>query len=93
MYQIVWSIHAQHTYLDIIEQIFSNWNIDIVERFENQTYEVIDTLRTQPFLGKTSDFEGLHKYVINTRVSLVYRVNSNTIELVTFIFNKSDHIF
>ncbi|GAB1858540.1 hypothetical protein MHTCC0001_33790 [Flavobacteriaceae bacterium MHTCC 0001] len=44
MHQIVWSIHAQNAYLDIIEQIFSNWNIDIVERFENQTYEVIDIL-------------------------------------------------
>ena len=93
MPHVVWSIHAQNAYLDILDQLFDFWGIAIVERFEGQTEDLIHLLTTRPFLGKPSYFEGLRKIVINKHISLIYRINAEHIEVVTFIFNKSDHIF
>jgi len=80
--------------MDIIEQIFLDWNLDTVEKFEFQVDNLINKLKTKPKLCPKSIFENLHKCVINKHNSLIYRfMDNNKIEIVLLIYNKSDHIF
>ena len=92
--KIVWSVAAKQSYLNIIEQIFIDWDIDIVERFEYQVDSLVEKIQKNPQICPESIFEYLHKCVINKHNSLIYRIkNKSTIEIVLLIFNKSDHIF
>jgi len=92
--KIVWSNTSKQTYLDIIEQLFNKWNISTVENFENQVKELIHNITHHNHICPKSIFENLHKCVINKHNSLIYKVNNdNCIEIVTFVFNQSEHIF
>jgi hypothetical protein len=92
--QIIWAASAKQTYLDAIEQLFEKWNISVVDTFELQVSQLINKIEFHNHICPKSIFEGLHKCVINKHNSLIYKVkNDNCIEIVMFIFNKSEHIF
>jgi len=91
---LIWSIAAKESYLAIIEQIFLKWNITIVEQFENQVKDLLNNISHHNYICPKSSFENLHKCVINNHNSLIYKVkDNNTLEIVAFVFNRSEHIF
>lgn len=89
--KIVWSDLAKEYYLFIIEQIFEKWNIKIVELFENETVSLINKIENHNHICPKSKIINLHKCVVNHHVSLIYRIQNTTIEIVTFVYNESDH--
>jgi plasmid stabilization system protein ParE len=89
--KIVWSDLAKEYYLFIIEQIFEKWNIKIVELFENETVSLINKIENHNHICPKSKIINLHKCVVNHHVSLIYRVQNNVLEIVTFVYNESDH--
>lgn len=91
--EIKWTSSAIESYELILEQLFLNWNIEIVERFEKQVNDLIDKILNHNHICPKSNIKNLHKCVINNHNSLIYRVNNNTIEIILFIFNKSEHLF
>lgn len=90
---IVWSALAKKYYILIIDQLFEKWNIDIVEKFERETIELIDRIENHNHICPKSKIVNLHKYVINKNISLIYRVQNETIEIITFVFNESEHLY
>jgi plasmid stabilization system protein ParE len=67
---IVWSALAKKYYILIIDQLFEKWNIDIVEKFERETIELIDRIENHNHMCPKSKIVNLHKCVINKNISL-----------------------
>jgi plasmid stabilization system protein ParE len=90
---IFWSDLAKECYVYIIEQLFEKWNIAVVEVFENETISLIDRIENHNHICPKSKIKNLHKCVINEHISLIYRIENDTLEIITFIFNQSEHFY
>jgi plasmid stabilization system protein ParE len=91
---IIWTATAHESYLAIIDQIFEKWNIETVELFEQQVEQLIDKIENHNHICPKATYQNLHKCVINKHNSLIYKVkNTNTIEIIVLLFNKSEHAF
>lgn len=88
---IVWSNKARTTYNKIIDDLLENWNPDIAEDFENKTNSLLDTLIKYKKLCPLSKKKRLRKCVIHKNNSLIYKIKKDKIELVAFVYNKSEH--
>jgi plasmid stabilization system protein ParE len=91
--KVIWSDLAKEYYILIIEQLFEKWNIEIVELFEQETISLINKIEIHNHICPKSRIENLHKCVVNKHISLIYRFQNETLEIVTFIYNQSEHNF
>lgn len=91
--KIIWSDLAQEYYLKILEELFEKWNITIVNRFENEIITLISKISEFNHICPKSKISSLHKCLVNKNISLIYRIENNTIEIVTLLFNQSDHLY
>ncbi|APZ46116.1 hypothetical protein BW723_07310 [Polaribacter reichenbachii] len=92
--RIIWSVLSEKSYLNIIEQLFDKWGIQIVEKFELQVNELLKNIKNHNHICPKSIVLDLHKCVVNKHISLIYRVSKKgNIEIVLLIFNQSQHIF
>lgn len=91
--KIIWSELAKDYYLLIIEQLFEKWNLSIVEKFETETVELISKIAHHNHICPKSKIENFHKCVVNKHISLIYRIENKNLEIITFLFNQSDHLF
>ena len=91
---IIWTDTAQNSYFSIIDQVFDKWGIQTVELLEQQVTDLINKIKYHHHICPKAKFENLHKCVINKHNSLIYRVkNKDTIEIIVFLFNKSEPLF
>ncbi len=86
--KISWSKEAIFQYESIIDNLIEKWPINVAQDFEFLTNSLLDNLKINKKLCPVSKFEKLRKCVIHKNVSLIYRINKQTIEIVTFIINK-----
>ena len=91
--KIVWSDLAKDYYLYIFEQLFEKWNILVVENFEEETNSLIQNIALYNHICPKSKIKNYHKCIINKHISLIYRIENQTIEIVTLLFNQSDHLY
>ena len=91
-YLISWSPLAEETYLKTLAQILDKWTVKEVEDFESKIESLIKKLKTQKYLcPPTVKQICLRRCVIAPQTSLVYQIKDNTIELVAFFDNRSEH--
>ena len=90
---IIWSNQAKVSYEKTIDSLLKQWNVDIAINFETLTNELLDNLKTNKKLCPSSKQTQLRKCVIHKNTSLIYKITNQDIELVTFLFNRSDHQF
>lgn len=91
--KINWSNKAKEQYEKIIDDLLERWPIQIALDFESLTDLLLKNLVINKKLCPVSKFEKLRKCVIHKNVSLIYRINKQTIEIVTFLINKEDNPF
>ncbi|MCZ8196981.1 MAG: type II toxin-antitoxin system RelE/ParE family toxin [Flavobacterium sp.] len=91
--KIVWSNQAKEYYIYIIEQLFEKWNSRIVEKFEFETFNLITKISNHNHICPQSKIINYHKCIINKHISLIYRIQDNTIEIITLLFNQSNHLY
>jgi plasmid stabilization system protein ParE len=89
--KVIWSDLAKDFYILIIEQLFEKWNIEIVELFEQEAISLIGKIENHNHICPKSKIKNLHKCVVNKHISLVYRIQNKTIEIITFVYNQSNH--
>ncbi len=89
--KIIWSNQAKISYEDAIDFILKQWDAEVAFDFENKTNLLLDKLITNVKLCPLSIHSQLRKCVIHKNTSLIYRVTNTTIELITFIDNRSKH--
>jgi len=91
-YFILWSPKAEETYLNIIEFILHKWTFKEADEFDNKVNKLIEKLRLHKNLCPQSKmFKKLRRCVITSQISLIYQFRNNTIELITFVDNRSNH--
>lgn len=91
--EIIWSNLAKNYYITIIEQLAEKWSFPVVEKFEIETLELISKIANFNHICPSSKIINLHKCVINKHISLIYRINNEKLEIVTLLFNQSDHLY
>ncbi|MCK4923071.1 MAG: type II toxin-antitoxin system RelE/ParE family toxin [Bacteroidales bacterium] len=92
VYVISWSPLAEDSYLKTLSYILEKWTIKETEDFESKVESLLKKLKTHKWLCPPSHKqENLRKCVISPQTSLVYRINDDTIELVAFLDNRSQH--
>ena len=93
-YQIFWSPLAEQTYLKTLFFILEKWTIYEAEAFEKKVDSLLRKLKTHNRLCPPSGKQrNLRRCVITPQTSLVYQINDNIIELVSFFYNRSEHQF
>jgi hypothetical protein len=90
---IVWSDEAPNTYDNAIDDLIDKWEIEVVLDFETKTNLLLDHLKNYKKFCPPSKKKKLRKCVIHKNTSLVYKINKNNIELVTFVDNHNEHSY
>jgi len=82
--KIIWSDTAKQDYWQNIDYILREWDeqvaIDFLEAVDNTTRLIADT----PKIGVKTDYKGIRKIFVTKQISLFYRGNKKTIELIRF---------
>jgi len=91
--KIVWSKTAERTYLKIIEQTLDKFTTKEAEEFMNDVDWIMSSLQQFPEMFEHSKKLKCRKCVVNKNFSFIYRHTKTKIEIVTFIFNRSNRTF
>ena len=92
-YNILWTQKALDTFESISLQIIERWNIETALTFDNKVEIAIHQLEKNPKAFQLSKKYNLRKCVIHKNVSLIYRINKNSVELIVFVDNRDGHGF
>jgi mRNA-degrading endonuclease RelE of RelBE toxin-antitoxin system len=91
---IIWSNEAKEIYLEIIDDLLIRWPDNIAYDFVDRVDELLNLLKTNKHLCPASGrHKKIHKCVVHSNISLIYKINNNTIEIITLIHNKTNHIY
>ncbi len=92
--EIYWSALAKDTYSELLKYLLDNYPSEIAIGFDEKVVALISRLQHFDQLCPPSKVvTNYHKCVITKHNSLVYRLNNDSIELVTFIDNRSDFLY
>ncbi len=91
--EVVWTETALETYFKVIDYLFDYWYSKEIETFENNVDELIERIASFSQICPESKLFGYRKCVIDEYNSLIYHIENNTLLLVTFIDNRSQHSF
>ncbi|MGV3612682.1 MAG: hypothetical protein ACO1N0_17110 [Fluviicola sp.] len=91
VYPIHWTNKADVSYFETILFILEKWTIKEAEYFEKLTEELLLNLATNHQLCPEIKKLNLRKCAVSPQTSLVYRIKGKSIELISFVDNRSDH--
>jgi len=91
--KIVWSKTAEKTYLNIIEQTLDKFTAKEAEDFMNDVDLILVSLKQFPEMFEQSKKLKCRKCVVNKNFSFIYRHTKTKIEVITFLYNRSNHAF
>ncbi|MEM1121648.1 MAG: type II toxin-antitoxin system RelE/ParE family toxin [Bacteroidota bacterium] len=94
MSKIVWSDLAYLSYTDISDYISENYSLDKAIQFDETVEKLLENLRIfNHFCPVYQPRPQLRKCTINKYSSLLYRIDGNTIQLISFFDNRGIHPF
>jgi addiction module RelE/StbE family toxin len=91
--EVVWTKTALETFFKVVDYLHDHWSSKEIETFENEVDKLIERIATFNQICPESKLFGYRKCVIDEHNSLIYHVENNTLLLVTFIDNRSQHSF
>lgn len=92
MFQIIWSPLARQTYLDILTFTIEQWSLETALELDEEVTTLLDKLIEFHHLCPPSIQQpDLYKCTITKQTSMVYEVKDDTIQLIAFFDNRSDH--
>ncbi|NOQ74804.1 MAG: hypothetical protein GQ574_22510 [Crocinitomix sp.] len=90
--KIIWSIRASISYQKTIDFILEKWPIEIAENLETKIDELFNNLvQNKHFCPPSNNNPKIRRCVVSKQTSLIYEVGKNSIEILLFIDNRSDH--
>jgi len=90
-YPIHWTKEADITYFESMLFILEKWTVKEAEHFETLTDELLLNLSSNLKLCPEIRKLKIRKCIISYQTSLVYRIVGKSIELISFVDNRSDH--
>ncbi len=89
--EVIWSPKAQKSYIRIADFILENWSKKEVKKFSDITSATILKIANNPQLFIASKRKkNIRKGFITKHTSLLYRIKSDSIELLFFWDNRQD---
>lgn len=88
-YAIYWSPVAKNDYINILEYLNTRWGQQEVT--SSRTDKTLQLISANPRLFVSSEKKpAVHRCVLTSQVSLYYRINNLSIELLRFWDNRMD---
>lgn len=85
IYNVEWTLSAQHSFTDEIDFIYLKWNYKQVLDFESLVESELVRLAKNPYIGM-STFTELYSLNISKQTTLYYRIKreSQSLQLILF---------
>ncbi len=94
MKKIIWSDLAFLSFSDIANYLTKTYSIDEAIRFDEKVEQLIDQIQNfEKLCPIYKPRPVLRKCSINKHSSLLYRIDSNTIQIISFFDNRGIHPF
>jgi len=90
-YKILWTDHAITELKETLEYLENNWTERELRRFSAKLDHTIELISKSPEIFPTSfEKKNIRKAVVEKHNNLYYRINKNTIEVVSLFSNKKN---
>ena len=90
-YKILWTDHAIAELKETLEYLENNWTERELRRFSAKLDHTIELISKSPEIFPTSfEKKNIRKAVVEKHNNLYYRINKNTIEVVSLFSNKKN---
>jgi plasmid stabilization system protein ParE len=90
-FRILWTDHALSELEDTIAYLETNWTKKELQNLAKEIEKTIDLLSRNPFLFESSDLNlAVRRVVVAKKNTLYYRINGNTIEVLSFFSNRQN---
>jgi len=80
--EIIWSPQAKKDYWQNIDYLEAEWTFQDVVNFIDKVEKTFDLLTKNNIEFISTNYKKVNKVVITKHITLYYRLNSNTIELL-----------
>jgi plasmid stabilization system protein ParE len=88
---IRYSLRAKHELLDILDYIDQNFGRKKAKEIYQRLERAIDLISEVPeMFPESKKRKGLRRYVFSKQTSIYYRINSDSIEIVSLRPNRKD---
>ena len=90
-YKILWTDHAITELKETLEYLENNWTERELRRFSAKLDHTIELISKSPEIFPTSfEKKDIRKAVVEKHNNLYYRINKNTIEIVSLFSNRKN---
>jgi plasmid stabilization system protein ParE len=87
-FEIVWTTRAKIDFDENIVYLLENWTEREALKFTRKAMSTISIIENNPRAFQESDYQQVRKAPILKQISLYYRINQSTIELLRFWGNR-----
>lgn len=92
--KVTWSDDAKASYHQKIFELLQKWPVETAIRLENTVNSLIHDLEHHNHICPASKKDiSIRRCVISKHSSIIYIIENNTIHIIGFIDNNSDHKF
>lgn len=92
-HHIIWSNDSLVVLDKIIDYVYEEWGIQPVLKLEHEIIVLVKALSKNKKLCPKSKILDIRKCVLMEQVSLIYKIESSHLEIITFIDNRSEHSY
>ncbi len=89
--EIKWTKRAETNFDKIVNYIESEWGHKSAQKFVRKVYNLLNTLKKQPQIGKVQIKEkGIRGFVFSRQNTVFYRISGNRITLLAIFDNRRE---
>ena len=89
-YKILWTDHALSELEKTVEYLENNFSDKQLEKFSQKVESIVYLISQNPALFSKSDKQGVYRVTILKFNTLYYRIQDDTIEILSFFSNRQD---
>ncbi len=90
-FEIIWSPQAKKDFLNTLDYLSKEWNPKVVDKLVRATDYILNIISQAPKTFRVINKKRMvRKCNIVRQLALIYRVEGNAIQLVTFFDNRQD---
>ena len=90
--EIKWTKRAEANFEKTVKYIESEWGHKSAQKFVRKVYNLLNTLKKQPQIGKIEIKEkGIRAFVFSRQNTVFYRINGNRIILLAIFDNRIEY--
>ncbi|WP_114791883.1 type II toxin-antitoxin system RelE/ParE family toxin [Niabella yanshanensis] len=89
-YKILWTDNALDELQNTVEYLESQFGVNELRQLAHKIESVVTLLRHNPYLFSESEFKGVRRVNILKLNTLYFRINTETVEILSFFSNRRD---